>query len=259
MSSFFRKLHWWAQPRDKEAELREELRFHLEEEAEEKQERGLSENEAGRAARLEFGNLILVEEGTRAEWGWPRLEQVARDAGYRLRQIRRNPTYSAIAIATLAICIGGITAMFSAVYMVLIRPLPPADADRLVMIWDDMSKNDVTAKHNSAPPEWIEWRRLNIVFTDLATSQPGEATLSGDGEPEQVPARKVSSTFWNVLGVQPMLGRIFTEDEDNKSMRVIVISYGLWQRRQFLFRASSLRRGANGMVAVAAPPASVVR
>ena len=93
MSSFFRKLRWWAQRRDKEAELREELRFHLEEEAEEKQERGLSENEAGRAARLEFGNLTRVEESTRAEWGWPRWEQVARDAGYGLRQIRRNPTF----------------------------------------------------------------------------------------------------------------------------------------------------------------------
>jgi putative ABC transport system permease protein len=231
MSSFFRKLRWWAQRRDKEAELREELRFHLEEETEEKQEWGLSEYEAGRAVRLEFGNLTLVEESTRAEWGWPRSQQVARDAGYGLRQIRRNPTFSAIAIATLALGIGGITAMFSAVYTVLIRPLPYADADRLVMIWDDMSKNDVTVKHNSTPAEWIEWRRLNTVFTDLATSQPGEATLSGDGEPEQVPARKVSSTFWNVLGVQPMLGRIFTEDEDNKNVRVVVISYGLWQRR----------------------------
>src|SRR5215470_11231354 len=231
MSSFFRKLHWFAQRRDKEAELREELRFHLEEEAEEKQERGLSENEAKRAARLEFGNPTLVEESAHTEWGWPRLEQVARDAGYGLRQIRRNPTFSAIAIATLALGIGGITAMFSAVYTVLIRPLPYADADRLVMIWDDMSKNDVAKKHNSTPAEWIEWRRHDTVFTDLATSQPGEATLSGDGEPEQVPARKVSWTFWSVLGVQPMRGRIFTEDEDNKSVHVIVISYGLWQRR----------------------------
>src|SRR5262249_28086957 len=62
-------------------------------------------------------------------------------------------------------------------------------------------------------------------------SQPGDMTLSGDGEPEQVPARKVTWTFWGVLGVQPMLGRLFTEDEDNKSARVVVISHGLWQRR----------------------------
>src|SRR5262244_2233127 len=160
-----------------------------------------------------------------------RVEQLAIDARYGLRQVRRNPAFSAIAITTLALGIGGITAVFSAFDTILIRPLPYADADRLVMIWDDMSKNDVAKKHNSTPAEWIEWRRLNSVFTDLATSQPGDATLSADGEPEQVPARKVSWTFWSVLGVQPMLGRVFTEDEDNKNVRVVVISHGLWRRR----------------------------
>jgi predicted permease len=231
MNSFFRKLRWLAQRADKEAELREELQFHLDQEAAERQEDGLAEDEAQFAARRELGNVALVAENTRAAWGWTRLEQLARDAVYGLRQIRRNSGFSAIAIATLALGIGGITAMFSAVYTVLIRPLPYVDADHLVMIWDDMSKNDVTSKHNSTPAEWIEWRRLNSVFTDLATSQPGDATLSGDGEPEQVPARKVSWTFWSVLGVQPVLGRVFTEDEDNKSVRVVVISHGLWQRR----------------------------
>jgi predicted permease len=99
------------------------------------------------------------------------------------------------------------------------------------MIWDEMGKTDVTSRHNSTPAEWIEWRRLNTVFADLACSQPGDVTLSGDGEPEQVPARKVTWNFWSVLGAQPMLGRAFTEDEDNKSARVVVISHGLWQRR----------------------------
>ena len=231
MNSFFRKLLWLTQRRDKQAELRRELQFHLEEEAEERQERGLAENEARWAARREFGNVSLVEEATRDELGWTRLEQLARDALYGLRQIRRNPGFSAIAIVTLALGIGGITAMFSAFDAVLVRPLPYANADRLVMIWENMGKADITSKHQPTPAEWIEWRRLNTVFTDLASSQPGDATLSGDGEPEQVPARKVTWTFWSVLGVQPMLGRPFSEDEDNKSVRVVVISYGLWQRR----------------------------
>ena len=99
------------------------------------------------------------------------------------------------------------------------------------MIWNEMGNADVTARHNPTPAEWIEWRRLNTVFSDLASSQPGDATLSGDGDPEQAPARKVTWTFWSVLGVQPVLGRVFTEDEDNKSQRVVVISHGLWQRR----------------------------
>src|SRR5215831_19355100 len=153
------------------------------------------------------------------------------DIRYALRSFRRNSGFSVIAIATLALGIGGITAMFSAFDAILIRPLPYAGADRLVMIWDYMGKTDVTSRHNSTPAEWIEWRRLNTVFTDLACSQPGDVTLSGDGEPEQLPARKVTWNFWSVLGVRPMLGRAFTEDEDNKGVHVVVISHGLWHRR----------------------------
>ncbi|MCI0363489.1 MAG: ABC transporter permease [Phycisphaerales bacterium] len=231
MNSFFRKLRWWTRRPDREAELREELRFHLEEEAEQRQEDGRGADEARWAARRELGNLALVEENTRAAWGWARLEHLARDAAYGLRQVRRNPMFSGLAIATLALGIGGITAMFSAFDAVLIRPLPYADADKLVMIWDRMRNQDVTTKHQPAPAEYIEWRRLNTVFVDLAASQPADATLSGNGEPEQVPARKVSWTLWNVLGVPPMLGRGFTEDEDDKTARVVVISHRLWERR----------------------------
>lgn len=100
MNSFFRKLRWLAQSRDKQAELHRELQFHLEEEAEGRQEQGLAEDEARWAARREFGNVALVEEATLNEWGWTRVEQLARDAVYGLRQIRRNPGFSAVAIAT---------------------------------------------------------------------------------------------------------------------------------------------------------------
>ena len=151
-------------------------------------------------------NLALVEESTREAWGWARLEQVTRDAAHGLRQLRRNPAFSTIAIATLALGIGGITAMFSAFDTILIRPLPYADADRLVMVWDDMSKSEGDSTFFSTPAEWTEWRRLNTVFTDLACSQPGDAILSGDGEPEELRARKVTWNLWSVLGVQPALG-----------------------------------------------------
>jgi predicted permease len=231
MSSFFRKLGWLARRPDKEAELRQELEFHLEEESEDRLGRGLAEEQARWAARRDLGNLAQVQDGTRAAWGWARLEEFVRDAGYGLRQLRRNPLFAALAIATLALGIGGIAAIFSAFDAVLIRPMPYAHADRLVMLWDNMSKSDVATKHNSTPAEWLEWRRRNTVFTDLAVTQEVQATLSGDGAPEQVPARQVTWTLWSVLGAHPMLGRVFTEDEDNKGVRVIVISHGLWQRR----------------------------
>ena len=90
MNAFFRKLRWLTERSGKEADLREELQFHLAEEAEERRADGLSEDEARWAARRELGNLLLVEEDTRAMWGWTRLEQLARDAGYGMRQVRRR-------------------------------------------------------------------------------------------------------------------------------------------------------------------------
>jgi predicted permease len=230
MKPFFRKLYWLLQRPGKEAELREELEFHLEAEARERAHQG-SKDEVRWAAHRDLGNVTLVAESTRIAWGWSRLEQFARDAAYGIRLLRRNPMFSGIAIATLSLGIGGLTAMFSVFDAVLIRPMPYANADRLVMIWDEMGKTDVTSRHNPTPAEWIEWRRLNTVFNDLACTQPGDITISGDGEPEQLPARKVTWNFWSVLGARPLLGRAFTEEEDNSGVKVAVISYALWQRR----------------------------
>jgi len=230
VNAFFRKLRWLTERSAREAELREELQFHLEEEADERHADGLAEDEARWAARRELGSVTLVAENTRAAWGWTSLEQLARDVGSGLRQVRRNPGFSAIAIATLALGIGGITAMFSAFDTILIRPLPYANPDRLVMIWDDLNHKGIV-KSFPAPAEWLEWRRHNTVFSDTAVTQPATATLSGDSEPEQVPARKATASFWNVLGVNPLMGRVFTEEEDEAGVRVAVISHGLWQRR----------------------------
>src|SRR4026209_578576 len=165
----------------KESDLEREIRNHLDLEAEESGHYG---------ARRAFGNAALVKEDVRATWGWTRLEQLARDVRYGLRQVRHNPVFSAVAIATLALGIGVNTAMFSAVDAVLIRPLPYAEAERLVMIWDEMSHIGFP-KHYSTPAEWREWRRNNTVFTDIAATEPAQAILSSDGEPEQVPGRKV--------------------------------------------------------------------
>jgi len=224
-------LLWIARRESAEQDLNDELQAFVDMAAADKIRAGATPAEARRLAVLELGGLEQVKERVRRgrHGGW--LDVAGRDVSYGLRQVRRHPAFFGVAIATLALGIGGITAMFSTFDAVMIRPLPYTDADRLVMIWDALAKTDITAKGNSTPAEWIEWRRLNTVFTDLAVSQPGDATLSGDGDPEQVPSRKVTWTFWSVLGTPPMLGRVFTEDEDLKSVRVVVISYGLWQRR----------------------------
>jgi predicted permease len=230
MNTLFRKLLWLARRREKEAELSDELTFHLQAEVDDRKEHGIADDEARAAARRELGNVALVSESTRAEWGWGPLEQFVRDASYALRQLRKAPTFSAIAIATLALGIGGVTAIFSAVDAVLIRPLPYADADRLVTIWGDYMRQG-EPKHQLSPAEWLEWRRLQTAFTDIAATQPADATLSGNGEPEQVEARKATANLWAVLGVEPLIGRVFTEEEDVNGSRVVIISHGLWQRR----------------------------
>ena len=230
----------WIARRDRaEQDLNDELQVFIDMAAADEVRDGATAAEARRRAALQLGGLeqakARVRDGRHGAW----LDMVGRDIRYGLRQLRRNPAFSAVAIATLALSIGGITAIFSAFDTILLRPLPYPDADRLMMVWDDMSKSEGNSRFVSTPAEWIEWRRRNTVFADLACSQPGDAILSGNGEPEQVRARKVTWNLWSVLGVQPALGRVFTEDEDDKGVRVVVVSHGLWRAASAAHRTSS--------------------
>jgi putative ABC transport system permease protein len=222
-------LRRWLRRDDREADLDRELSFHIEERVADMVRSGVTEEDARRQVRLEFGAAEQVKDECRdvrpARWA----ETFTQDIRYAWRNLRRNPGFAAVAIATLALGIGGLTAMFSAFDTILIRPLPYADPDRLVMVWDDLDR--LGTKSDPAPAEWYEWRRLNTVFTDIASTQPTDATLSGDAAPEQVPARKATGNLWSVLGVKPLIGRVFNEEEDTNGARVAVISYGLWQRR----------------------------
>ncbi len=221
----------WLRRDPLEAELDEELRTFVDMAAADRVRDGMAPADARRAALLDLGGVEQVKEHVRGGRHGARLEAAGRDVRFALRQIRRTPAFSVVAIATLALGIGGLTAMFSVFDAVLIRPLPYADADRLVMIWDAMPNTDVRSRHDPPPAEWIEWRRLNTVFSDMALTQSVDLSLSGSGDPEQVPARKATWNLWDVLGVRPMLGRVFTEEEDIKGAHVAVISYALWQRR----------------------------
>src|SRR6266851_2417766 len=230
LREWVRRLWGTLRPQRDDRDLEQELRLHVELAAEEALRSGHAPEQARQAARIRIAGAAQAMEALRDQRGLPWLDHLARDVRFGLRQILRNPAFSGIAIATLALGIGVNTAMFSAVDAVLIRPLPYADAGRLVMIWDEMSHIGFP-KHFSTPAEWYEWRRNNTVFTDIAATEPGQATLSGDGEPEELPGRKVTANFWTVLGVRPLVGRAFTEEEDTRGVRVAVISHGLWQRR----------------------------
>jgi hypothetical protein len=153
------------------------------------------------------------------------------DLKFAFRQLLKNPGFTAVAVLTLALGIGANTAIFSAVDAVLIRSLPYADASRLVMIWDDNMRLTGSRKFFSTPAEWSEWRRHNTIFKDIAATDPGQVTLSSNGDPEELPGRRATGNLWAVLGAKPLIGRVFTEEEDTRGVRVAVISYGLWQRR----------------------------
>jgi putative ABC transport system permease protein len=220
------RLRIWGTFKGRDAEVEEELRFHLQMAEQEALRRG----DSPREALLRAGGLAQTSESVRDQIGIRWLHDFFRDMRHGLRLLAKRPLFASVAIGSLALGIGGTTAMFSAVDAVLIRPLPYTDADRLVMIWLDMKKENRSG-FMPTPAEWLEWRRHNTVFTDIALTQPADATLSGDSEPEQVPARKATWNLWSVLGVNPLMGRVFTEEEDEKGVQVAVISYGLWQRR----------------------------
>ena len=158
------------------------------------------------------------------------MHQLISDVRYALRILLRSPGFTLIAILALALGIGANTAIFSAVDAILLRPLPYPDADRLVMVWEDASHVSFP-RNTPAPANYFDWKKQNTVFVDMAALRGRSANLTGDGAPELVQGRTVTPNFFSVLGVQPVLGHAFTAEDDKAGAKVVVLSYGLWQRR----------------------------
>ena len=152
------------------------------------------------------------------------------DVRYGLRLFRKSPGFSAVAVLTLALGIGANTAIFSVIDALLIRPLPYADPDRVVMVWEDAWQAGFH-RNTPAPGNYNDWVRLNRSFSGIAATRGSTVNVTGDGAPEQIIGRGVTPNFFSVLGVSPIAGRTFTDDENRASAKVVVISYGLWQRR----------------------------
>jgi predicted permease len=149
---------------------------------------------------------------------------------YTLRQIMKSPGFFIVAVAALALGIGANTAIFSAVEAVLLKPLPYAQPHRLVMVWEDASFIGFP-DDTPAPANYVDWKAQNTVFTDMAARQASSMSLTGDGAPEQLHGQRVTPNFFDVLGVQPAIGRVFTAEEHKAKEQVVLLSYGLWQRR----------------------------
>src|SRR5271156_3529389 len=227
-------MKWW-QTRKRDADLERELRSGLELEEEEQREGGASAAEARYAALRAFGNPALIREQTRAVWSWNWLESLARDLRLSLRTLGRTPGFTVIAILVMALGIGANVALFTVVRGVLLKPLPFHDPDRLVMLYEaGLHEDDTAASDVVSGGMYAEWKKQNRSYSSLALAQGIRVGLSASGGqlPEKLKSALISWDLLRTLGVQPALGRDFTQADDNPAgSGTVLLSWGLWKRR----------------------------
>ncbi len=225
-------LRGWFRSDRIDRDLHEELQFHLERQVHENIAAGMTPTTARRAARLSLGGDAQIVDDSRAgrPGAWVRL--VRRDIAYGARLLRKSPGFAIASIAIVALGIGAVTAIFTIVYGVVLRPLPFPEPERLVNVWTRAQRFGLArALVNVA--DYNDWRAANHVFQDIAlTRNIASYNLTGAGEPERLQGARVTANLFRVLGVSPAIGRTFTEEEnENGSDDVVLLSDGLWRRR----------------------------
>jgi predicted permease len=230
MISFFRKLSWWVQRRRKEDELREELQFHLDEEAEQRQAEGLAKDQARWAACRDLGNVILIQESTRAVWTWKFMEQLVQDLRYAFRQFIKSPGFTISAILSLMLGIGATTAIFSLVYGILLDPYPYKDVNRIAYL-------ELLNMNGYYQPLPVKGGHFEVIRSassveDVFLQQPGAfKELTREDSHTVVNAGFYSPNFFGVMGVPPLLGRVFTPADapGGNPAPVAVLGHHFWQ------------------------------
>ena len=231
---------WWRKKRDED--LEREIRSDLALEEEEQRMAGVKSEEAPYAARRAFGNVALIKEVTREMWGWSSLERLHQDLRYAFRMMKGSPVFTLVAVVSLALGIGGNTAIFSLMNAVMLRSLPVQEPDRLVLfgaghwggIMDDLPNRSWQL---FAYPFYRRVQRENHVFSGvtamMSLGNDVRGLVEGARVSEPMSTRLVSGTYFTVLGVNAIAGRTFTDAEDQKpgADPVAVISYSWWQRR----------------------------
>ena len=227
--------------RDIPRDVDREIENHLELRAREFEAQGMSPGEARQAALAAFGDRPMIEQEVREIRGntvrtlqsrqW--FHELKQDIGTALRGLRRAPGFAIVALATLALGIGGNVAVFSVVRSVLLRPLPYAEPEQLVQLWTDHR-----ARSGRDQPEWLspaeyrDWRDGNTTFSGMTVWHGWGPNLTGSGEPELLNAGVVTWNFLKVLGLQVAQGRDFAEaDDDPGSAPVVILTDGLWRNR----------------------------
>ena len=230
MSDLLYRLRGLFRRKSMEMDLDEELRAHVERQAEKYVRSGLSREEAARRARLEFGGVDQVKEECRDTDRWRFIDNLGRDVRYGLRQMRRNPGFTAVAVLTLALGVGANTAIFSVVNAVLLRPLPYPRSDSIVRI-EGLWKGGESAPDLTVP-EFEFYRDHANAFAAMAGYRGGaDLAIKRNGVAEWISSLRVTDGFFKVLGVDPAMGRgILREETRPGSAPSVILSDSLWRK-----------------------------
>jgi predicted permease len=217
-----------------EADLDEELAYHVEKDIQRLIAGGLSPGEARSAVRRAFGNVEVLKEESRDARGTRLLEDAAQDVRYVIRTLRKSPGFTALAVLTLTLGIGANSAIFTVVNAVLIQPLEYPESDRVVVIYSTFPALGLPPEERGfrtvSPPEYRELQQRSRAFSAMGAWNMGEASLSGIKTPVAVTTATASAEVFSVLGVSPQLGRVYTRDEETRvGGQVAVISDRLWR------------------------------
>ena len=214
---------------DKDSALNDEIQSHLRMAARDRMQRGESARDARDASLREFGNVGLVKEVTREMWSGASLESFLQDLRYGLRMLAKSPGFAAIAILTLALGIGVNTAVFSVVDGVLLKPLPYPHPEQLVALAESKPNFD---RGSISYLNFRDWQKENHSFSSMAISRTTSFILTGHGDSEQILGDFVSSDFFSMLGIKPLIGRTFVPGEDEVGVAPIaLLSETLWREK----------------------------
>ena len=223
------RLRYWARHSERQQLLREEMDFHIESMAQDLVDGGMSEEEARAAAHRKFGNMTLQSEEARATWIAQWMSDAGQDLKHAFRGMRRDAGFTSFVILIVGLGIGASSTIFSVVNALLLRPLPFHDPASLVWIANQEWSTQVGV--------FLDLRENNKSFSDMAgfgVYGVGDSALTGTGEPERLTSVPVTQNFFQLLGVQPAIGRSFTVQEcqrDSGNPPAVLLTHGFWQRR----------------------------
>ena len=218
-------------PAERNAQIEEELRSFFQASVEDKIRSGMSPERAQRAARIEIGSGDMVRHKVWSASWESGVDSLVRELRLTFRQLRKSPGFTLTAVLTLAFAIGATSAIFSIVNGVLLQPLHFPDPDRLVTLGDLVSGFNWSSPGFVSAPEVVTYQRDTRSFQSLGGYTYVSYELTRVGQPAQIQAGRMTPSVFSVLGVAPLLGRVFTPEEDRQNAQVAVLSYATWKSR----------------------------